>query len=458
MFKYFVIVAFTINVGLILFFLQKNRNLKAEKEVEKILSTDIIQNNSPSNSITFKTNSAEQDNFHSSNNRLKSFSNLYKKHQFLNCRSKGFWKNSLVVNLKKNHPKLKIYVLIEFEKNITPPVLDFIYENYRFKIFKSPYPYYLKKKKQIFKGAFINLKYLVKYKEIKKISLLKKYPIKGFYSLRLSTRFKPNSPIQFQISIPKSISGISFSNFKYRIHSGRNKIIATGETNQLFYVNVSLKKKSFLTYYSHFYGMVNIGDYLRKTVATSGKNITLEQYQQWIKNQTNENLTLYTNFSDKIDYSDLVERVNRMIKKEKSIASSVKYIIKKLDDEIKYDFRKRKLFFSGNLTYTNIRDMYLKCSELTEKKIGACPEQSSLEIATLRSLGILSRSATRLYHIYAEVYLPNVGWVSTSPELDEIKLIESQDEKQSYFIDWQPNHPIDIKWKGEIYPEIIDYL
>ena len=363
-----------------------------------------------------------------------------------------------MLNLKKNHPKLKVYVLIEFHKNIVPPILDFIYENYRFKIFKSQYPYYLKTKKKIFKGAFVNLKYLLRYKKIKSIFLLKEYPIKGFYSIRISTRVQPKSSIQFKIFFPKSMKGISFYNFKYKLHKGKNKIIETKKTNHYFIMDAFLKKRSFLTYYSSFSGKVNVENYLQRSVYAAGKNITLKEYQNWITNQTNENLIIYTNFSDKIDYSDLVEEVKNSVKKEKAISSSVRYIIKKLDREIKYDFKKRKLFFSGNLTYTNIRDMYLKCSELSTKKIGACPEQSSLEIATLRSLGILSRSATRLFHIYAEVYLPKIGWVTTSPELDEIRLIESNDEKQSYFIDWQPNHPIDIKWNGEIYPEIVDFL
>lgn len=455
MFRYFLVISLVINIALIAFFIKSNHDKKTKKKIAKILIQNITKD---TNSVTNTLEVTNDFKKAFEKNDETFLSNLYKKHKLLNCRTKNFWKDSLIINLSKNHPKLKVYVLIEFKKNITPPVLDFIYESYRFKIFKDEYPYYLKKKKKIFKGAFVNLKYLIKYKEIKSIFLLKEYPVKGFYSIRLSSRYKPEKAIEFKISMPKNTSGISLYDFRYRLLSGRNKIISSGKTNGYFFINTRLKKKSFLTYYSSFSGNVNIEKYLNKTIYSAGKNITLKEYQNWIKIETNKYITMYTNFSDKIDYSDLVGEVKAMVKKEKSLASSVKYIIKKLDDEIKYDFRKRKLFFSGNLTYTNIRDMYLKCSELTTKKIGACPEQSSLEIATLRSLGILSRSATRLYHIYAEVYLPKHGWVTTSPELDEIRLIESQDEKQSYFIDWQPEHPIDIKWKGEMYPELVDFL
>jgi hypothetical protein len=111
---------------------------------------------------------------------------------------------------------------------------------------------------------------------------------------------------------------------------------------------------------------------------------------------------------------------------------------------------------TNKTVYTDIKDMYMTTETLSKIKTGTCTERRPMEAAILRKSGIAARTATRSAHIFTEIYIPDTGWISTSPLLNEIPLCESIDEGQSYFIEWTPKSPVRVlHWSGILYPQII---
>ena len=372
--------------------------------------------------------------------------------EIVNCRSQIFKQSNLRTILEKL-PKLKIYLILSFNHQIGFRTIEMIKRRYGFVIAnKNYYNEFLKHNELVFYGRYRNLKYLINNKKVKKIYLLTQYTAKGFYRL--------------DINSPKSIDDILLSFHQPFTKMGRELLtreplfLATryqilNNTNNLdiFMVNTDIKKNQMVTYYTEIEFKIQLQQFLRKTIYSIG-DLSLQDYRQKMLDDYPNLYNTYTNFSEKIHISPLVENVVKKIDSNESIKDIWAYIEPILYEAIEYDTQKRRLFFSGNLPYDNIKDMYLTVTELSEKKVGACPEQSSLEVAVLRAVGIAARTATRLYHIYTEIFIPEIGWVTTSPTLNEISLCHSADEKQSYFVNWIPSHPIYLKWSGVLYPAI----
>jgi hypothetical protein len=215
---------------------------------------------------------------------------------------------------------------------------------------------------------------------------------------------------------------------------------------------IELKQNKPITLFCNLQYAISLNQILKHHIRVSG-DMTIDEYKKVMK--SNDIDTVFTLESPKIQFSSYVSNIATNFNGTNTIAFVWDKLTDILDKDIRYDWNKRSLFFSGRKTYNDIKDMYMTTKELGESKLGACPERSSLEAAVLRHLGISARTTTRLYHIFVEAYLPDITWVTTSGILNEIPLCVSPNHKQSYFVSWEPGHPIKLKWEGGLYPAVL---
>ena len=304
----------------------------------------------------------------------------------------------------------------------------------------------------VYYGRYRNLEVINRFRSVKNIYIPRVYSAKGFYQLDVTPNADRDA-ITIDVHLPYSRAGklLQERNVSISIDNYTTKQLQ----NHLLTIKMPLKKNKTFTMLSHVRYKINLEDLLNSHVLAVGDNITIENYLALMR-QTKYFHHDFTSFSEKIMPSTYINQAIKNISPQNDISFVWQTLTRKLNQDIQYNFKKRELFFSGDITYQNIKDMYMTAQELSKKRVGACPERSSLEASLLRSLGIAARTATRLYHIYTEIYLPNKGWVSTSFSVRGIPLVESNDNKQSYFIYWTPNHPLRLKWNGYLQPLLIN--
>ncbi len=362
--------------------------------------------------------------------------------------------------LSKNlslYPQIKVYILLEFSQDIDYQILYKLERLGFSKIFKLKDEKYLDKKIGIFYTSFSKLKNSFRYSKIVNGFILENYTAKGLYKLGIKAN-EPNDEITFRISAPFSHRGKEALNIFSRFtEEARTINKEVNENNGVITTAISPQEK--ITFLSEIEYLVSLSETLNHSIYLKGENIHLQEYQSIMQEKNATLYEVFTRYSEKVVPSNYINNIIKEIDKSQDLAGIWKQITRILNKDIRYDWKKRDLFFNGNLTYNNIKDMYMTAEELGEKKIGACPERTSLEIALLRELGIAARSSTRLYHIFTEIYLPEEGWITTSSTLNAIPLCQSHNESMAYFIDWSPDHPIRLKWEGYLYPSIvIDYF
>ena len=348
-------------------------------------------------------------------------------------------------------PNMRIYVQIEFKKKSSYKKLNKII-SYGFNIRNKIFTEYLDKKKTIFYGKYKFLRKISTLKFIKKINILDKYQSEGYYKINFKTEHPINN-INYYIYLPNSKNGKKLITKKIYL-SGNFNLLRKSITNNLLKVNINsygkpIKIFSFIKY------NVDLTKSLKNHIYICG-NISISNYILQMKKNYSNIYKIYTKQSKKIIFNSNVTNIVKQINNYIKINKKYKIITQILNNQINYDYKKKKLFFTGHLVYNNISDMYLNTTSLSQKKIGACPDRSSLEAAILRLSKIATRISTRAGHIYVEIFIPKKGWVTTSLTLNEVPLCVSTNENQSYFIFWKPNFPGRIlKWESILYPKAL---
>lgn len=359
---------------------------------------------------------------------------------------------SRVKNMLHKLPSLSLYSLVIFQEPITYKTIEYMKQKGIIPVRKKYITEYIHKNHGIFYSHYRNLSYIYRSRMIKGIYILKKYTAKGIYKLnflpgesaaKADVRFSlPYSKYGHQlISRPVSVGGIN------RVEVFEEKLY----DNTLKY-KLELKKNSPLTLYCDLRYIIDIEKTLQHHIYIAGE-INMKKYLNKIKSY--KELEPFLKPSKKIVMTDTISNLARHITYTNTLAYTWYYLSQKLDDMITYDWNKRYDFFSGNIPYNDIREMYMTSDQLMSIKKGACPEQSSVEAAFYRILGVPVRTSTRLYHMYIDVFIPDTGWCSTSALLNEIPLCHSTNHKQSYFVDWDPDIPVKLKWEGGLYPLIL---
>ena len=359
------------------------------------------------------------------------------------------FRNSDLRRYLKHLSSLKIYVLIEFKKPANFMTIQDI-RNRGFVAIKPPSEY-VHKTLGVFYVAYRLLPSLRANRRIKDIYLLKSFTANGNYTL-LVTSEESNEGVEMLFHLPISKPGFELLHKSYDIR-GQAHIYQQEEKDGVLRVKIDIRRKKRVTFVCRVKYKIDLEDLLSHHVRVIG-DMTIEEYIT--RMSQDEDYRVFTSFSDdKIILSDYIAEVAGYIHPTNTLRDTWHYIFKRLNQDIRYDYEKRYNFFNGRIVYRDIKDMYMTAAQLGEQRIGACPERSSLETAILRYLGIAARTATRLYHIYTEIKMPDQKWVTTSGLLKEIRLCASKDERQSYFVSWAPAHPFRLKWEGDLYPAIL---
>lgn len=354
-----------------------------------------------------------------------------------------------------NHLKnIKVYVAVEFQKPITFKTLSSVRSLGFSPILGVPSSEYLRKKVAVFYVNYRRINNaLRKDKSIKNIYLFTHFTATGLYQLDVKS-VEEKKDISIDIRFPYTKPGRELI-YKRNSFVGLDDIKSQTLDDYGNKVTLDLTASQTISFFSEVLYEVDLLKNVETHTIVQGEKLKLNDYKKMMQEKYSDIDKTFTGPSEKAVTSEYVQSIVKRLDKNQSISSIWRQIDEILDRDIRYDWKKRDLFFSGNLTYYNIKDMYMTAKELSEKKRGACTERTSLEIAILRELGISARSATRLFHIYTEVFIPNYGWTTTSLTLNEIPLVESSDENMAYFVSWTPDHPIRLKWGGHIYPSII---
>lgn len=118
---------------------------------------------------------------------------------------------------------------------------------------------------------------------------------------------------------------------------------------------------------------------------------------------------------------------------------------------VTYDGVKRSDFFGGRKVYRSMREMYDPPSILLQRRQGACPDTSVLEASLFRAMGIPARTAGRWGHFFSEVWVPDRGWVTTSPKALAIPIVVDPSPHHRPFVDWQPEVRVQTtRWSGYV--------
>ena len=358
--------------------------------------------------------------------------------------------------LRKNLDKIrnvKVYIVAEFKKPINHNHITQLKKRGFSTLINFPTSKYLRKSMGIF---YVNYRHIRNYKKhfdlLKSIYIITQYSATGLYQLDVRSLEKKEDVI-LDIRFPFSKTGRELFYKKNSILGGKDFVELESDRygSQL---KMDMEKKQVISFLSEVRYDIDLKKNIDGHIYVQGTKWNQKKYLDVMRREHPEILDVFTGYSEKVVPSEYISRIVASIDKNKPLSDIWRQIDKVLDQDISYDWKKRDLFFSGNLTYHNIKDMYMTAEELSLKKKGACPERTSLEIAILRELGFAARTATRLYHIYTEVFLPEYGWTTTSLTLNEIPLTRSIDENMAYFVSWSPNHPIQLKWQGHIYPSI----
>ncbi len=349
---------------------------------------------------------------------------------------------------------VKLYVIARFDKPIDFPMISQLKRLGFSPLNQYPLSEYIDKKLGIFYVRYYKLLPAVTtVAELSDIYILTQYTARGFYQLGMKS-LALHDELELEVKFPYSKSGRELL-YKKNTITGTTDFAEKVSDDFKSIVTAPLTEGQIVTFHSDLRYHILLEKLLDTHIYVQGANINpvayRKQMQEYHANLNKE----FTSFSEKIVPSVYVNSIIKRINTNDSIAEIWKQLTRILDREIAYDWQKRELFFSGNLTYHNIKNMYMTAEELGRKRKGACTERASLEIALLRELGIAARAATRLYHIYTEIYIPGGGWTTTSLTLNEIPLDASQNEDMSYFVSWAPEHPIRLKWGGYMYPNII---
>ncbi len=118
----------------------------------------------------------------------------------------------------------------------------------------------------------------------------------------------------------------------------------------------------------------------------------------------------------------------------------------------KYDTEKRERYFGGRYVYNNSWEMWQGALGTLKRGMGCCPDTAELKVALLRATGIPARTAVHSGHLYAEIYVPELGWMTDAPMYNIPVLRATGPDNTAYFA-WEPEVPVRcVEWGGRVQP------
>lgn len=123
-------------------------------------------------------------------------------------------------------------------------------------------------------------------------------------------------------------------------------------------------------------------------------------------------------------------------------------VVQHVGRSVKYDHEKREKYFGGRYTYQDSWEMWQGALGTLERGMGCCPDTAELKVALLRAVGIPARTAVHSGHLYAEIYVPERGWITDAP-MYNIPLIRSPGPDNCAYFAWTPEAPVRcVQWGG----------
>lgn len=341
---------------------------------------------------------------------------------------------------------IKAYFLVKLKSNLGSSLVNFVKYGYAPQGDKQSL---LNVDEVLVYGHFRGVRNLMADPGVSSVSIARRLSVVGYYSLDVRPQASMKE-VTFSFATPHSSRGheLKMKEDSFR-NLNENLVYESREEDGIKKIKMDLIRGQNFSYLSELRYTLDLEDLLSRELLSVGQK-SLSAYQELIA--SHRETAPFLEYKGKVDESPFLDSFAYGVKPNQSLASIWLNMTKVLDRAVIYDYQKRKDFFNGNIVYSDIRDMYLTASELVDQRIGACPERSSLEAAMFRKLGVATRISTRLFHIYVEVYVPGLGWVTTSPLLREIPIISSKDGDQSYFVDWDKSVPLKIQWKGWLNP------
>lgn len=346
-------------------------------------------------------------------------------------------------------PFYKIYVYIEFNDNLTLKNFSELTSKYLI-VEKKNISDIVKNKNGLFKIKLQNYNSIISNKFIKSIKPIFNYTEEGIYQIHFRVKEKINEPIEFKITLPRDSSGKKILNLNYKINLKpvEEKIIKDEAENNWLIVSYSnINSNQELKFDAVFEYNVDLNKLINSSFFLLDDKINIEY--------TDDSIILkkYLSEGNKICYSDkrIIELSDEINKKTNSIKKSVDYVKKFIKKNIKYDFKKKRDYFGGKMIYIQMDDMYQSTVQTLNRKIGACPDEAEIETAILRKLGIPARTAGRYQHFYAQIYVPEKGWIDTSLAQEQILLFISPDNNDYPFVNWNKKIKVQTtKWYGKL--------
>ncbi len=119
---------------------------------------------------------------------------------------------------------------------------------------------------------------------------------------------------------------------------------------------------------------------------------------------------------------------------------------------MRYNNEKRDKYFGGKYVYSDAWEMWQGAEETLQCGTGCCPDSAELKVALLRVLGVPARTAVHSGHLYAEIYVPDIGWVTDGP-MFSIPVLRSPDADNHAYFEWSPQVPVRCaSWGGKTVP------
>ncbi len=127
--------------------------------------------------------------------------------------------------------------------------------------------------------------------------------------------------------------------------------------------------------------------------------------------------------------------------KPQGLGGLIKATLQYVASHTRYLTEKREKYFGGKYIYHSPWEMWQGAEQTLKTGAGCCPDSAELKVALLRALGIPARTAVHTGHLYAEIWIPDLGWITDAPMFN-IPLLRSPDADNHTYFDWSPRVPV----------------
>ncbi len=130
----------------------------------------------------------------------------------------------------------------------------------------------------------------------------------------------------------------------------------------------------------------------------------------------------------------------------------VRNVLEFVGRTVTYDTPKKDGYFGGKFVYNDAWEMWQGALGTLQRGEGCCPDSAELKVALLRACGIPARTAVHNGHLYAEVWVPERGWLTDAP-MTKIPVIRSPGPDNTSYMAWEPAVPVRCAgWSGRLTP------